>query len=327
MIQEQTEERKMAGTITGQRVGVVGVGNMGSAVARSMVRGGFDVLVYDIREEAVRPLVELGAKAAPSLEALVAAVKWVSVVVVSDDQVRSVGGTVVDLATPGTIVAVHSTVRPTTVAALAERGARRDVVVVDVAVNGGNEKANLGKLTLMVGGEAEPIRYAMPLLQTFGSHIFHVGPIGSGLVGKLVNNLIAIGSYALQLEAVELAAAYGMDEDTVATVVSFSQGDNRGMRTWGRHDRKRAERAAQGVSWYERMGRDLEEAAIAAGLREVTLPLTAVIAEALPNKLRRRDRVLAQRGPLPKIPRCRECDSELAPPFREAGVHPECRTA
>jgi len=317
----------MTDTIRGQRVGVVGVGNMGGAVARSMVRAGFDVVVYDIREEAVRALVQAGARAAASLEALVADVQFVSVVLVSDDQVRKIGGSIVELAKPGTIVAVHSTVRPSTVVALAEQAARKGVSVIDVAVNGGSEKANLGKLTLMVGGDAEPIRYAMPLLETFGAQIFHVGPVGSGLVGKLVNNLIAIGSYALQLEAMELADAYGMDEDTVTTIVSFSQGDNRGIRTWGRHDRKRAERAAQGVSWAERMGRDLEEAAIAAGLRQVTLPLTAVVAEALPSKLRRRDRVLAQRPPSPPVPRCPECDSELAAPFRAIGVHPECRTA
>jgi len=300
---------------------------MGGAVARSMIRAGFDVVVHDVRPEPVQALVELGASAAASLDELVRQVRWVSVVVVNDAQVREVGGAVVRTATPGTIVAIHSTVRPSTVASLAEAAAARGVDVIDVAVNGGNEKANLGKLTLMVGGEERPIRYARPLLESFGEHIFHLGPVGSGLVGKLVNNLIAIGSYALQLEAVQLAAAYGVDEDTVATIVAKSQGDNRGMRTWGRHDRKRRERRAQGTDWSERMGRDLEEAAIAAGLRGVTLPLTAITAQALPSKLRQRDRYLDSLPPSAPIPLCRACDSELAPPFRAAGLHPECTEA
>ena len=314
----------MTDSIRGHRIGVVGVGNMGGAVARSMIRGGFDVVVHDVREDAVRALVELGASAAGSLDDLVHRVRWVSIVVVDDAQVNEVGGAVVRDAEPGTIVAIHSTVRPSTVVALAKLGAERGIDVIDVAVNGGSEKANLGLLTLMIGGEERPIRYAWPLLESFGAHIFHIGPIGSGLVGKLVNNLIAIGSYALQLEAVQLAAAYSVDEDTVATIVSYSQGDNRGMRTWGRHDRKRRERRAQGTDWSERMGRDLEEAAIAAGLRGVTLPLTAITAQALPSKLRQRDRYLDSLPPSPPVPLCRGCDSELAPPFRESGLHPEC---
>lgn len=314
----------MTESVKGQRVGVVGVGNMGGAVARSMLRGGFDVTVYDLRVEAMRPLVEAGAEAAPSLEALVKQSRFVSVVVVTDDQVRQVGGAVVASAERGTVVAIHSTVRPATVVALAEAGAKRGVSVMDVAVNGGNEKASRGLLTLMVGGDETAVKWSWPLLESFGAHIYHMGPVGSGLVGKLVNNLIALGSYALQLEAMQLAAAYGVDEDTVATVVATSMGDNRGMRTWGRHDRKRTERAAQGVDWSERMGRDLQEAAIAAGQRDVLLPLTSITAEAMPSMLRRRDRELAKRPPSPPIPLCTYCGQELAPPFRATGLHPEC---
>lgn len=314
----------MVDTIRDRRIGVIGVGNMGGAVARSMIRGGLDVVVFDLRPDATAPLVELGATAAASLDELIDACGWISVVVVNDAQVNDVGGQVVDRAAPGTIVGIHSTVRPSTAVALAERAAQRGVHVIDVAVNGGNEKANLGKLTLMVGGGDGPVREAWPVMETFGEHIFHIGPVGSGLVGKLVNNLIALGSYALQLEAMQLAAAYDVDEDTVATIVAYSQGDNRGMRTWGRHDRKRRERRAQGTDWTWRMGRDLEEAAIAAGSRGVPLPLTAITAQALPFKLRERDRWLDSQPERPPIPLCSRCDSELAPPFREAGVHPEC---
>jgi 3-hydroxyisobutyrate dehydrogenase-like beta-hydroxyacid dehydrogenase len=207
---------------------------------------------------------------------------------------------------------------------LAELGASRGIEVMDVSVNGGNEKATLGTLTLMVGGADDAVAYCWPLFRAFGQHIFHMGPVGSGVVGKLVNNLIALGSYALQLEAMRLAAAYGLEEDAVTTAVIASMGDNRGIRTWGRHDRKRAIRAAQGTDWSERMGRDLEEAAIAAGARGVTLPITATIAEAMPTMLRRRDKELAARPPSPEIPLCKLCDQELAAPFRERGVHPEC---
>lgn len=315
----------MTDSIRDQKVGVIGVGNMGGAVARSMIRGGLDVVVFDLNQDAVARIVELGGTAAPSLEALVRQCAWVSIVVVSDDQVKDVGPKVIEWAAPGTIVGVHSTVRPNTVVDLAELGKAKGVHVIDVAVNGGNEKANLGLLTLMIGGDEATVKRSWPILETFGAHIFHIGPVGSGLVGKLVNNLIALGSYALQMEAMQLADAYGVDEDTVATIVAYSQGDNRGMRTWGRHDRKRRERRAQGVDWSWRMGRDLEEAAIAAGVRGVPLPLTAATAQAMPFKLRARDRMLDSKPAIDPIPLCSVCDSELAPPYREAGLHPECQ--
>ena len=121
-----------------------------------------------------------------------------------------------------------------------------------------------------------------------------------------------------------LATSYGLDEDDVTTAVIASMGDNRGIRAWGRHDRKRAIRAAQGTDWSERMGRDLEEAAIAAGAHGITLPITAVIAEAMPHMLRRRDRELAARPQLDPVPLCSICDQDLAAAFRSRGVHPEC---
>jgi 3-hydroxyisobutyrate dehydrogenase-like beta-hydroxyacid dehydrogenase len=312
------------GDIRSEQIGIVGVGNMGGAIARSVLRNGFRLQVFDLRPEAVSDLVALGASAGESVDAVAASSKALSVVVVSDEQVRAVGRQIVAAASAGTYVLIHSTVRPSTVVELAERAEPKGVTVMDVSVNGGNEKAALGTLTLMVGGPDEAVRDCWPLFEAFGQHIFHMGPVGSGVVGKLVNNLIALSSYALQLEAMRLAAAYGLDEDVVTTAVIASMGDCRGIRTWGRHDRKRAQRAAQGTDWSERMGRDLEEAAIAAGLREVTLPLTATIAEAMPNMLRRRDRELAARGPVEPIPRCKLCDQELAAVFREAGVHPEC---
>jgi 3-hydroxyisobutyrate dehydrogenase-like beta-hydroxyacid dehydrogenase len=312
------------GDVRDEQIGIIGVGNMGGAIARSIVRNGFRLTVFDLRPEAVADLVELGATAAASISDVAARSKVVSVVVVSDDQVREAGRVIVNAAREGTIVLVHSTVRPSTVVDLAELGASKGVRVMDVSVNGGNEKAALGTLTLMVGGPEEQVQYCWPLFEAFGSNVFHMGPVGSGVVGKLVNNLIALGSYALQLEAMRLAAAYGLEEDDVTTAVIASMGDCRGIRTWGRHDRKRAIRAAEGTDWSERMGRDLQEAAIAAGRREVSLPLTATIAEAMPTMLRRRDRELAERPPKAPVPLCALCDQELAAPFRERGVHPEC---
>lgn len=315
----------MTDSVREQQIGIVGVGNMGGAIARSILRHNFRLDIFDLNTEATDELVALGGTAAGSLEKLAAACDVISVVVVSDDQVREVGATIVEHARPGTAILVHSTVRPSTVVELAQSAAPRGVQVLDVSVNGGSEKASRGTLTLMVGGDEATARRLWPLFTAFGENVFYMGPTGSGVVAKLINNLIALGSYALQLEGMRLGAAYGLKEDAITTAVIASQGDNKGIRTWGRHDRKRAIRAAQGVDWSERMGRDLQEAAIAAGLRGVSLPVTSVIADAMPSMLRRRDRELARQPPGSPAKLCEVCGQDLAASFREAGLHPECR--
>jgi 3-hydroxyisobutyrate dehydrogenase-like beta-hydroxyacid dehydrogenase len=315
----------MAGSLHEQQIGIVGAGNMGGAIARSILRSEFRLNVFDLNPDAVAQLVSLGAQAAGSLADLAASADIISIVVVTDDQVREVGATIIDHAREGSAVLVHSTVRPSTVVELAEAAAARGIQVLDVSVNGGAEKASRGTLTLMIGGDEATAQRLWPLFEAFGESVLYMGPVGSGVVAKLINNLIALGSYALQLEGMRLGAAYGLREDAITTGVIASQGDCKGIRTWGRHDRKRAIRASQGVDWSERMGRDLQEAAIAAGIRGETLSITSVIADAMPSMLRRRDRELAAHLPGQEAAFCSVCGQDLAASFREAGIHPECR--
>jgi 3-hydroxyisobutyrate dehydrogenase len=310
-----------------EQIGIVGVGKIGGPIARSLVRNGFRLAVHDIREEAVAALVELGATASPSASALAAESKVVCLAVATDEQTRVVGSSIIGAAQPGSVLLVHSTVPPSTVVELADDASRRGVEVLDVAINGGYEKAELGTMTLMVGGGEATAQYCWPLFDAMGSQICHVGPVGSGAVAKLVNNQIALSSYASQLEAMRFAAAYGLSEDAVTTVVVASQGDCRGIRTWGRLDRKRDDREEEGIERGGRMAHDLQEATRIAGLRGVTMPVTAVIAELLPSILRRRDRELSGRPASPPIPRCTGCGQELAAPFRTRGFHPECEDA
>jgi 3-hydroxyisobutyrate dehydrogenase-like beta-hydroxyacid dehydrogenase len=321
---QSMENEAMATVVRDQAIGLIGVGNMGGALARSIIGAGFDLRAHDHKAAPMAELVALGGSSASSVAEIAETCDVICVVVVSDAQVSEVGGEITTHAKPGSVVLVHSTVRPSTVVDLAERAAQRDIQVLDVSVCGGNEKAERGLLTLLVGGDEATARRVWPLLESFGSTILYMGPTGSGVVAKLVNNLVLIGSYALQMEGMRLATAYGLDEDAMATAIIASPGDSRTMRAWGRHDRRRAARAAQGVDWSERMGRDLFEAAIAGGHRGETLSVTSVIADALPSLLRRRDRDLGAR-PRPPIPVCAVCGHELAPPYRDTGTHPECR--
>lgn len=298
--------------------------SLGAALAKTVTRAGFRVLVHDVRPGATRALVADGATAVGSVGELARAADIAVVVVVNDAQVLDVGRQILACGEPPAVVLIQSTVSPSTIATLTAEASAQGVAVIDAAVSGGAEKAARGSLTIFIGGDDEPVERCRPLLEAMGRERFHLGPPGAGVAGKLVNNALSIAGYALQLEAMELAAAYGIDEDTVASFVSVSSGDCRGLRTWGRHDRIRREHPDGRMALVEVMVKDLAEGTLAAGQRGVVVPLISTAAEALSRKLTRRDAELDRRPPMPPPPRCTACGQELAAPFRARGTHPEC---
>jgi 3-hydroxyisobutyrate dehydrogenase len=307
-------------------VGMIGVGDMGGPIARSVLRAGYEVTAFDLRREAVEELVTLGAKAAESIADLCATCDVAVVVVMNDAQVSDVVATI--LTAPGRIrtVIVSSTVLPSTVIRLHEQTVEAGLDLIDAPVSGGAEKAAVGLLTVMVGGDDAPVRACWPLLGAFGRNRFHVGPVGAGNAGKLVNNLLSLGGNMLQLEAMQLAVAYGISEDDATRFLTVSAGDSRGIRTWGRLDRARRTHTLAGTPGiYDVFTKDVRNAAIAAGERGITLPIAAGIGAMMPDKARQRDQYLERTGQIQDRPRCSVCGQELALPYRDSGVHPECR--
>ncbi|WP_176593969.1 NAD(P)-dependent oxidoreductase [Sphingobium sp. EM0848] len=306
-------------------VGMIGLGDMGAAIASAILGKGFPMVVYDLRPEAVDALVAKGARGAASVEALAADCDTAILVVVDDAQVRQVVGQL--LARPGSLksIIVSATVLPGTVSDLAEEAAKQGIALLDAPVTGGAEKASRGIITILVGASAEAMAQCRPVFEAFGANIFHLGPPGAGSAAKLVNNLLSIGGNILLLEAMDLARAYGITEDAVTEFVSTGAGDSRGLRTWGRLDRARRSHTLAGTpEIYEIFAKDVRVAAKAAGARGVTLPVAAGIGMMIGQKFRERDKFLADNDMLGPIPTCRICGQELAAPFRAAGTHPEC---
>lgn len=305
-------------------VGIIGLGDMGANIGRSILRAGFELHVFDTRPEPIAALVEHGALGCASTEDVASRADLIAVVVVDDEQVRSVVRGMLPHAHAGAVFLIHSTIRPSTVIELAEEARAAGLDLIDATVTGGAEKAALGQLTVLVGGADMAVQRCRPVLQAIGRDVFHLGPVGAGSAGKLVNQLLALGGYALQIEAMQLATAYGIDEESATSFLVAGGADSRGIRTWGLLDRVRRshERLAGTEAIYRYMAKDLHEATQAAGERSLTLPLTAAAAELLPEKMQQRDR---QVPPTSEIPRCRGCDQELALPYRDTGEHPECR--
>lgn len=307
-------------------VGMIGVGDMGGAIARSVLRAGYEVTAFDLRRQAVDELVALGAKAAETVAGLCAESEVAVVVVMNDAQVTDVVSAI--LADPGQVrtVIVSSTVLPSTVIRLQERAAEAGLDLIDAPVSGGAEKAARGLLSVIVGGDDAPVRACWPLLGAFGRNRFHVGPAGAGNAGKLVNNLLSLGGNMLQLEAMQLAVTYGISEDDATRFLTVSAGDSRGIRTWGRYDRyRRSHNLAGTPAMYDLASKDVRNAAKAAGERGVTLPIAASIGAMMPDTLLQRDQFLERTGQIRDLPRCSVCGQELALPYRDSGVHPECR--
>jgi 3-hydroxyisobutyrate dehydrogenase len=305
-------------------IGLIGAGDMGAAIGASILRV-FPLVAFDLRREAVEKMIALGARGADTLAALAEQCDVAVVVVINDTQVDQVVGEL--LRHPGKLhtIIVSSTVQPDTIAALGEQARKVGLNVIDAPVSGGAERASRGIITVLVGGDQGAVRRCWPILETFGKSIFHIGPAGAGSAGKLVNNLLSLGGNMLQLEAMQLAGAYGISEDAVTEFITVGTGDSYGIRTWGRFDRMRRTHTLAGTpAIYEIFSKDMKLAATAAGRRGVTLPIAATISAMIIEKAKARDQYLEAQGMTGPLPRCRICGLELASPFRKVGLHPDC---
>jgi 3-hydroxyisobutyrate dehydrogenase len=190
------------------RVGFVGLGNIGRPMALRLVET-FDLAVHD-----VVPVDVPGAAFSSSVGELAARSEVLCVMVRDDDQVRSVAAEVL-ASGAAPVVAVHSTVAPSTPGELDAMGLR----VLDAPVSGGPMGAADGSLAIMVGGDESAYAVAEPVLARMGSKLVHAGPLGAGTRMKLARNLIHFVAFTAVTEAQRLAEASGLDLVALGEVV------------------------------------------------------------------------------------------------------------
>jgi 3-hydroxyisobutyrate dehydrogenase-like beta-hydroxyacid dehydrogenase len=200
-------------------IGFVGLGNIGAAMARRLPAG--SLWVHDVRAEAMTSFVAQGARTG-SLRDLATACDVISIVVLTDAQVRSVVGELLERAGPGTVIAIHSTIDTETAPQLAEAAADQGVYVIDAPVSGGAAGAAAGRLAVMVGGERPAYETAKPVFRHWAELVLHVGPPGAGTRCKLARNLLTFAGFAVAAEASRLAEAAGIDLGKLAAVVRQS---------------------------------------------------------------------------------------------------------
>lgn len=211
------------------KVGFIGLGGIGKPMAINVVRAGFDLTVFDLREAPVRELVELGATAAISPRAVAEASTVVLASLPSNDASMEVAlGTdgVMAGANSGDVYIELSTISPDVVHQIAAAGRKSGVDLIDAPVSGGIAQRENGTLSVMAGGDADVLTRVRPVLQAFGERIFHTGGTGTGATVKLINNMLAGINMVATMEAMVLGAKSGVSIDTLQEVVRASSGNS-----------------------------------------------------------------------------------------------------
>jgi len=206
-----------------ERVGFVGLGTMGSAMAANVARAGFPLTVWNRTPGRSADLAAAGASEARTARDL-AGNSDVIVLCVSDtpDVEAALFGPdgVAAGIQSGSLVIDCSTIAPSASRSFAQRLREQGVGFVDAPVSGGSEGAQKGTLTIFVGGEPADAERARPVLGAMGKTITHLGPVGSGQAAKAVNQVIIAGTYLGVAEGLVLGIKAGLDPDQLVQALS-----------------------------------------------------------------------------------------------------------
>ncbi len=208
------------------RVGFIGLGSQGAGMAQRMIEQDLDVTLWARRPETLQPF-DAHAAVANDPRALGAASDIVGICVTDGAAVREVvlgpTGVLAGMA-PGSILAVHSTIGTDDCRQVAEAAETLGVRVIDAPVSGGGAAAAAGRLTVYVGGATDAVADARATLESYGDPVLHMGPLGSGLRTKFVNNALVAAHFALAHDAMELGNELGLDVDALGDALRHGSG-------------------------------------------------------------------------------------------------------
>ncbi|MBI2469122.1 MAG: 3-hydroxyisobutyrate dehydrogenase [Candidatus Rokubacteria bacterium] len=210
------------------QIGFVGIGNMGLPMATNLIKAGYPVEAYDVRREAVEAVVARGATTGGSAAEVAGRVEVLITMLPNSPEVEAAylgPKGVLEGARPALLCVDMSTIDPAATRRVGERLAAKGVRMLDAPVSGAVPRAVEGTLTIMVGGEAAVFETARPILRAMGSNVIHVGPLGSGEVAKICNNLIAGVAMIAVAEAFTIGLRAGVDPKVLHEVISKSSGN------------------------------------------------------------------------------------------------------
>ncbi|VFR55992.1 3-hydroxyisobutyrate dehydrogenase [plant metagenome] len=211
-----------------KQIAFIGLGNMGAPMALNLLKAGHALKVFDLSEKALKQAAEAGASVASSAQdavtgadcviTMLPASAHVEKLYLSDDLLAGVRA--------DALVIDCSTIAPESARRVAAAAQARGIAMIDAPVSGGTGGAAAGTLTFIVGGAAESLERARPLLEKMGKNIFHAGDAGAGQVAKICNNMLLGVLMAGTAEALALGVANGLDVKVLSDIISKSSGRN-----------------------------------------------------------------------------------------------------
>ena len=219
-----------------KKVGFIGLGTMGKAMATNIARAGFSLTVFDVLKEPLAGMEKLGARVAKSTRDLGKESDTVVVMVRDYQQVKdslfppdgALGGM-----RKSTTLIITSTVTPQEVVEVENVAREHGVSVIDSPVSGGKTRAEDATLSLMVGGDDAVVKENEAVLKAMGSNVFHVGKVGQGQAMKIVNQILVSANIVSVAEAMVMAEKLGLDLQTMYDVITRSAGTSEVLKGMG----------------------------------------------------------------------------------------------
>lgn len=209
------------------KMGFVGVGDIGAVIAKSILKAGIPLTVYDLNKEAVDRMVAEGAVAAGScrevMEASDAVISMVRDISQTEEVVFGKDG-LWDGAKEGSIIILSSTIGPDYPRRLYEKGKDKGIRVIDIGVTKNIPTNEIGRFTLMVSGDDDVIDKCWPVFEAMGRKIFRAGRIGNGQAYKLVNNMVAFNMGTVIHECLNVGLKAGLDMKMMLDVMEEGTG-------------------------------------------------------------------------------------------------------
>ena len=218
-----------------EKVGIVGVGRMGQAMARHLIKHGYTVTAQDIEPKALEAARAVGADTVKTPAEVGKVCKFVIIAVGYDEEAAAVmlePGGLLETMGAGSVIAISSTCTPDHVKMLAERARAKGVDVLDAPICRGQRAADDGTMLTLCGGKPEVFERGKPIYSAFSKDIVLLGDIGAGQFGKAMNNfLLWVNGIAL-IEAGRLSEANGMDLVKLREALLMSSGASDALKNW-----------------------------------------------------------------------------------------------
>lgn len=211
-----------------KQIAFIGLGNMGAPMALNLLKAGHALKVFDLSEKALKQAAEAGASVAASARDAVQGADCVITMLPASVHVEKLylGDDLLAGVRADALVIDCSTIAPESARRVAAAAQARGIAMIDAPVSGGTGGAAAGTLTFIVGGAAESLERARPLLEKMGKNIFHAGDAGAGQVAKICNNMLLGVLMAGTAEALALGVANGLDVKVLSDIISKSSGRN-----------------------------------------------------------------------------------------------------